>query len=196
MALLPLGTRSGFVGLLFLLGGCFQTSQTGAVDSGVYGFSSPTLELTVNGVHFGPSVADVGSVADFVTTYDQTTARAQQSTLQIVVSSAATGASCAFGFARYGDGVAPFHVGGYQISSGDVFGTTPDGTAMPISSESVDVPQGAASCAGSDCDGAVLYLNDLQQDHVQGSLSATMQNAGVAASVVCTFFVPTRTYQP
>jgi hypothetical protein len=186
------------VGLLLFLGGCFPPDSTtsGAIDSGVYGFSSPTLELTVNGVHFGPSVADVGSAADLVTVYDQTTTRAQQATLQIVVSSAATGASCSMGFARYGDGVAPFHVGGYQISSADVFGTTADGTASPISSESINVPQGAASCAGSDCDGAVLYLNDLAMDHVQGSLSATMQNAGVASSVVCTFYVPTRTYQP
>ena len=72
----------------------------------------------------------------------------------------------------------------------------PDGFAQPTSGLSVDTPQGAASCAGTDCDGAVLYLNDLAQDHVQGSLSATMQNAGVAASVICSFYVPMRAYVP
>jgi len=181
-----------------LLSGCWpmQPAGSGSADAGTYGFTGPTLELTVNGVHFGPSVADSGSAADLVTQYDQTTGAPQQSTLQISVSSAATGASCALGFVRNGDDVAPFHTGGYQVSSQAVFGPTPDGEAQPISGESIGTPQGAASCAGTDCDGAVLYLIDLASDHVQGSLSGTMQNAGVSASVVCTFYVPTRTFQP
>ena len=178
---------------------CFPpqtTTDGGAVDSGVYGFGSPTLELTVNGVHLGPSAADASSGASLLTTRDQTTGRAQQSNLSIAVSSAATGASCQLDFVRSGDDVTPFHTGGYQVSSASVFGATPDGIAQPVSGLSVGTPQGAASCAGSDCDGAVLYLNDLAMDHVQGSLSGTMQNAGVAASVICSFYVPTRSYVP
>jgi hypothetical protein len=180
-----------------LLAGCWPTQPaSNTADAGTYGFTGPTLELTVNGTHFGPSIADPGSAADFVTQRDQTTGTPQQSTLQIAVSSASTGASCSLGFTRTGDDVAPFHTGGYQVSSANVFGPTPDGTAQPISGLAIGTSQGAASCAGSDCDGAVLYLIDLASDHVQGSLSGTMQNAGVAASVVCTFYVPTRTYQP
>src|SRR5436305_1118358 len=82
-----------------------------------YGYGSPTLELTVNGIHLGPSAADAASGASFVTQRDQTTGTPQQSTLSISVSSAATGASCSLDFVRYGDDVAPFHTGGYQVSS-------------------------------------------------------------------------------
>lgn len=180
-----------------LLAGCWPTQPAGnTADAGAYGFSGPTLELTVNGVHFGPSAADPGSAADLLTERDQTTGAPQQSTLQIAVSSAATGASCSLAFTRTGNDVAPFHTGGYQVSSASVFGPTPDGIAQPISGLSIGTPQGAASCAGSDCDGAVLDLIDLAPSHVQGSLSGTMQNAGVAASVVCTFYIATRSYRP
>jgi hypothetical protein len=180
--------------LALLLGGCFPDDPNATYDAGPVGFAGPTLELTVNGVHFGPSTPDSSSGAALVTTRDQTTGVASQSTLTINVSSAATGASCSLGFARYGDGVNPFHAAGYTVSSASALGATPDGEAQPIAGEAVGTPQGNASCNGTDCDGAVLNLNDLTPDHVQGSLSGTMQNNGVSASVVCSFYIPTRAF--
>ena len=51
--------------------GCFPTGTSTNGDGGTsVGFSSPTLELTVSGVHFGPMAPDAGAFVDLVTTRD------------------------------------------------------------------------------------------------------------------------------
>src|SRR4051794_29833721 len=51
--------------------GCFPTGSSTSSDGGTtVGFSAPTLELTISGVHFGPMAPDPGAFVDLVTTRD------------------------------------------------------------------------------------------------------------------------------
>src|SRR2546423_11161457 len=99
-----------------LLAGCFPTAGAGggSADGGLVGFNVPTLELTVNGVHFGPSAPDPGAYADLVTMYDTTTGRAKGASFRLNVNLGSAG--CALAFDRYGDGVV-FPAGQYRVVS-------------------------------------------------------------------------------
>jgi hypothetical protein len=167
----------------------------GGGGGGAVGFGRPTLELTISGMHFGPSSPDPGSGVDLATSRDITGA-VTSTTLTISASSASTGASCGFGFQRYGDSIAPFQgPGTYQLEAETATGS---GMVAPLASETVTVPQGSFVCSGSTCDGAVLVLTVLASDHVEGSLSGTFADTGGAgaADVVCSFYLPTRSFMP
>ncbi len=88
--------------------GCFpagsDTSDGGVGGSGA--FTSPTLELTVSGVHFGPQAPDPGAFVDLVTTRDDTGA-AVSSTFRMSASIGTAG--CTLSFDTFGG--AAFGVG-------------------------------------------------------------------------------------
>ena len=76
-------------------------SLTLAADSFVLEKGKP-LEVTVNGVHFGPKAPDPGSYVDVTTMRDAVTGRATGASLRL---QAAIGtAGCTLAFDRYGDG--------------------------------------------------------------------------------------------
>jgi hypothetical protein len=172
-----------------------SSSDGGASGGGAYGYGKPTLQLTIDGVQFGPSVPDVGSGGDVSRTLDPTTGSVTDTVLRLTMSSAATGAACNFSLERFGQGLPPWRAAGYSIAAGGV-GATADGQASPIAGESVSVPQGSWSCSGSTCEGAVLVLSYLAADHVEGYLSGTFDSAtgSGASSVVCSFYLPMRSY--
>jgi hypothetical protein len=179
--------------ILLLLAGCFPSGASSPSGPGGarYGFTGPTLELTINGLHFGPAAPDSSSSGQLVTTRDATTGRVTQSTLRVHASSAQSGAVCDLVADRFGDDIAPLGVGTYMVTP--VQGTaTPDGTVSPVAGESVSVPQGSWQCGA--CDGAVFGVTALASDHVDGYLSGTLDNTAgaAAATVVCSFSVPMR----
>jgi hypothetical protein len=166
---------------------------------GSYGYGKPTLALTIGGMHFGPAAPDQGSGADLTTVRDQVSGQASQTDLRITASSAATGASCALSFERFGPDVAPFHAGaGYQVSSEGTFTGTADGTVGVPSGLAVSVPGGTLQCSGSSCDGSVLLMTVLAADHIEGTWSGTLDDVGGQGStdVVCSFYLPMRTFMP
>lgn len=180
--------------------GIFDLGGDGGTDGGTgqNGFGTPTLELTVDGTHFGPAAPDLSSGAQLVTTRDSFTGRATDCTFRIVVSTTSLGDACNLAFDRQGaDGIDPIGVGGYQLSA--TTGTdTPDGTLAPIAGESIQIPQGSWFCAGDSCDGGALIISAMDTVHVEGYFSSTLQsNTGAAsAQVVCSFYLPWTVYQP
>lgn len=197
--------RAALAAAPLVLGAClfqFPTSDAGTGDGGArgdagYGYGRPTLELTINGVHFGPSAPDSSSGASYVVTRDSRTGRVTGSTFRVVASSSATGATCELTAQRTGDGIAPIGVGSYSVASSSL-GPTRDGTVAPIAGEAVAVPQGAWQCTGSRCDGAVFSLIGLDARHAEGFFAGVMQNTRGApdAQVVCSFHVPMAAFQP
>jgi len=185
--------------LVGLVPGCGLFNQSGsdggASGGGAVGFGAPTLELTIDGTQFGPSIPDVGSGADITSTVDPTTGSVSDTVLRIATSSAATGAACNFSLERFGEGLPPWRAAGYSIAAGG-FGATADGQAAPVAGEAVSVPQGSWSCSGSTCEGAVLVLSYLAADHIEGYLSGNFDSAtgAGASSVVCAFYLPVHTY--
>jgi hypothetical protein len=174
--------------------GCFPRGAASA-DAGAYGFGGPTLELTINGLHFGPSAPDPGSSAQLSTARDPVTGRVTQSTLRVHAQSAQSGADCELVADRFGDGIAPIAVGVYHVAP-PLGVATPDGTVSPVAGEGVAVPQGSWRCGA--CDGVVFGIRALAPDHVEGYLSGTLENSGGApnADVICSFYVPMSAYQP
>jgi hypothetical protein len=174
--------------------GCGGTAPTSSGPTGSYGFGAPTLEVTVNGVHFGPAAPDPGSAADLNTVHD---ALGASSGSTFSFNASAAGAACAGTLQRFGAGAAPIVAAAYQLAAaaGDA---TPDGTVAPVGAQRAVVSAGAWQCAGSLCDGGVFSLTYLNADHVEGFLSAGMQSesGGPAAEVVCSFYLPMRTYLP
>jgi hypothetical protein len=177
--------------------GCFPLGSSSSDGGGprAYGYQGPTVELTINGLHFGPSAPDATAGADFSAERDPQTGNLQQATLRVHATSATTGASCQIIAERFGDGIGPLGVGTYNIAP-PLGSETPDGTVSPVSGELVSVPQGSWQCG--QCDGVVLGITYLGQDHIEGYLSGMLDNtAGApAASVVCSFYVPMRSYSP
>ena len=179
-----------------VLGGCFPTGADGGDGGtgGQYGYSGPTLELTVGGVHFGPAAPDPGAAVDLVTTYDSTTGRASGASFRLAASLGSAG--CQLAFDRYGDG-ARIGVGQYTVQSMQGAFTL-DGTVYPTTGERIATPEGGAGCTGSGCDGAAFVLNAVDSTHAAGYFSGTVQadsGAGQAA-VVCSFWLPMRSYLP
>jgi hypothetical protein len=174
--------------------GCFPTGATSGSDGGTSGaFTGPTLELTVSGVHFGPTVPDPGAFVDLVTTRDAS-GTATGSTFRL--SASIGNAGCALTFDRFGAGEA-IGVGQYTVQSMQG-GATLDGTVYPTSAERVATPEGGAGCTGSDCDGAAFVLSAIDATHASGYFQGTVaadSGAGVAA-VVCSFWLTPRTYTP
>jgi hypothetical protein len=176
--------------------GCFLPTGTppAARDGGSYGYSGPTLELTVNGVHFGPAAPDPGAAADLVTTRDATTGRVTGASFRMTATLGTAG--CALAFDRFGDG-ATLGVGQYTVQS--MQGTsTSNGTVYPTTAQRIATPEGGAGCTGSGCDGAGFVLNAIDATHATGYFRGTVQaDSGAGeASVVCSFWVTTGTYQP
>jgi hypothetical protein len=178
------------------LGGCgFFKTQPPVDGGGPVGFLEPTLLLTINGVQFR-SVPDSGSGADIASTQNPTTGLLLDTTLTIQASSSSTGAFCQFSLQRFGNGLVPWRAGVSYALKANTAGATSDGTASPIAGETVGVPQGTWSCTGSGCDGAVLVLSYLAADHIEGFLTGTFASSSGAgdASVVCSFYLPMRSY--
>jgi hypothetical protein len=183
--------------LAFFCGGCFPSTGSGGgggSGGGAVPFSAPTLEVTVSGVHFGPSAPDSGSAGSLVTQRDATTGVVSDATLHINGSLTADGVGCNFVFDTFGS---PLGVGQYTISS-QVQGTTPSGIVYPTGTERVQTPEGGAGCSGSACDGGALVITSVDAAHIYGYVQATvMADSGAGlADIVCTFWLPMSQYQP
>jgi hypothetical protein len=179
--------------------GIFDLPDGGAGDGGTQmnGFGKPTLELTVDGTHFGPAAPDVASGAQLVTTRDSFTGQASDCTFRVVVSTSSVGDACNLAFDRQGQDIDPIGPGGYQLSA-TTGSDTPQGTLAPIAGESIAIPQGNWFCAGNSCDGAALVISGMDTAHVEGYFSSTLQSnvGGASAQVVCSFYLPWTVYQP
>lgn len=174
--------------------GCFPAGSGGSDGGASHGYSGPTLELTVNGVHFGPAAPDPGAAADLVTSRDPLTGRSTGASFRLAASIGSAG--CALAFDRYGDG-ATLGAGQYTVAS-QQGATTLDGTVYPTTAERFSTPAGGASCSGSGCDGAALVLGAVDATHATGYfMGSIVADSGAGqASVVCSFWVPSRSYQP
>ena len=188
--------RSGIVVALLGSAGCGLLGQPAPIGSGgggvgAMGFGRPTVEVTINGVHFGPSAPANGSFAQVSSTVDPTTGAITDSTFRLSASSTAIGAACSLAVHRQGEDVAPIGVAGYTVS-GSTADATADGSVSPVAGESVQVPQGEWQCTGTSCDGATFVLTGLDSAHAEGFLGGTFANfaSGTSADVVCAFYVP------
>ena len=163
-------------------------------DGGSSGaFSAPTLELTVSGVHFGPTAPDPGAFVDLVTTRDG----GGKPTMSSFRMSASIGnAGCALSFDRFGNG-GTIGVGQYTVQSMQGSSTL-DGTVYPTTAERIATPEGGAGCTGSSCDGAAFVLSAVDAQHASGYFMGTVSaDSGAGdAPVVCSFWLTTRTYTP
>jgi hypothetical protein len=182
------------VWIAIFCGGCFPagSADTDGGTGGV-GFTGPTLELTVSGVHFGPSVPDPGAFVDLVTVRDGG-GKPTQSSFRLSASIGTAG--CSLAFDTFGGASA---IGAFQYTvEAEQGGTTLDGTVYPTTAESVLTPDGNASCTGSDCDGAAFVLTSIDASHATGYFSGTVaSDSGLgSADVVCSFWLTTRTYMP
>jgi hypothetical protein len=175
-------------------GGCFPTGATDGSDGGSSGaFTAPTLELTISGVHFGPTAPDPGAFVDLVTMRDG----GGKPTMSSFSMSASIGnAGCALSFDTFG-GASAIGVGQYTVQSMQG-GSTLDGTVYPTTAERVATPEGGAGCTGSSCDGAAFVLSAIDATHASGYFQGTVSSdTGLGdADVVCSFWVKTRTYTP
>jgi len=173
--------------------GCFPAgsdSGDGGTSSG--GFTSPTVELTVSGVHFGPMAPDPGAYVDLVTARDGTGA-ATGTTFRMSASIGTAG--CTLAFDTFGGAV--IGVGQYTVQSmqGD---ETVDGTVYPTAAERIDTPEGGAGCTGSDCDGSGFSILAADAAHISGIYSGTVlaDSGAGSADIVCTFWLTPTTYTP
>lgn len=179
-----------------LLAGCNFGSTGGADGGGGYGFGQPALQVTINGVQFGPAAPDATSYAELVTQRDGA-GRVLQSTFTVAASASAVGAACNLVVQRFGSGATAIAALPYQLQVAGTNGT-PDGTVAPIAGERVSVPQGTWQCTGSSCNGGTFNLSVLDASHAEGFLSGVFAHTGGVndANVVCSFWLPMRTYQP
>jgi hypothetical protein len=180
--------------LAICCGGCFPMGATSGTDGGTsVGYSGPTLELTVSGVHFGPMAPDPGAFLDLVTTRD---ANGVATGSSFRMSAAIGDAGCVLSFDRFGDG-AVIGAGQYTVQSMQG-GSTLDGTVYPTSAERIATPEGGAGCTGSECDGAAFVLTAIDAEHATGYFQGTVSaDSGAGdASAVCSFWLTPRTYTP
>ena len=180
--------------LLLFAAGCGGLFGNGGDSDGgsqqASGFGTPTLEVTVGGVHSGPAAPDGNSFVDLVNQYDST-GSLSRSSLQIIASSTAANASCSLAADRYGEFVTSFGAGTYTLSGSGLNGT-PDGTAAPSGAPAAATSQGVFTCTGSACNGVALSLSWIDANHAEGFFSGTLSGA----DVVCAFYLPTRTFRP
>lgn len=183
------------VWIAIFCGGCFPTGATGGSDGGtVVGFSAPTLEVTVAGVHFGPAAPDPGSFVDLVTVRDGG-GKPTQSSFRMFA--AVGGASCSLAFDTFGPNSYAIGAGQYTVQSMQG-GSTLSGTVYPTNAEAFATPAGSASCTGSICDGSAFVLSAIDATHATGYFSGTAaaSDGSTYVDVVCSFWVTTRTYMP
>lgn len=161
-----------------------------------YGFGGPTLQVTINGVHFGPAAPDAGSFATLVNARNQA-GRIYQSHFQLQARSAAAKAVCAIDVQRFGDGVSTIGAGPWIVGPGSG-ARSADGEVDPVTGIGVQIPQGTWQCLGAACDGGAFVLNALDDKHAEGYVRGVYQNfqSGTAANVVCSFWVPVTGYTP
>ena len=104
-------------------------------------------------------------------------------------------ARCDMHVSRFGANVLPFRAAPYAIRTplGD---TTPEGTVSPSGPITVVAGQLTLQCGGAECGSLVPTI--LDDKHVEGYLSGSLADPsdGQVSSVVCTFYVPWRIYQP
>ncbi len=175
-------------------GGCFPTGATDGSDGGTsVAFSAPTLEVTVSGVHFGPAAPDPGAFVDLVVTRD---GGGKPTASSFRLSATVGSAGCDLAFDRYGDSAA-LNVGQYTVQSMQGASTL-DGTVYPTTGERIATPEGGAGCSGSDCDGAAFVLSAVDAQHASGYFQGTViaDSGAGSADVVCSFWLPWRTYTP
>ena len=178
--------------LAIFSGGCWPTGSSTDDGGTTTAFGSPTLEVTVSGVHFGPQAPDPGAFVDLTTTRDGNgTATASSFRLSASVGSA----GCALGFDTFGG--ATIGVGQYTVESMQGSSTL-DGTVYPTASERIATPEGGAGCSGSDCDSAAFVISAADALHITGYFQGTVSaDSGAGqADVVCTFWLTPRTYTP
>jgi hypothetical protein len=173
---------------------CFPPPQPSSDSDGGAGsgaFTSPELEVTVSGVHFGPSVP--AGTASVVNSRDQFgTVTAGSFRLDANIGSA----GCSLAFDRFGPNAA-IGVGQYTVSS-NVGNATPSGIVYPTHGIVIGTPEGNARCAGSTCDFSAFVINAIGKDYVAGYWMGTVaadSGAGVAGAV-CNFYVTLAQYQP
>ena len=180
--------------LLICCGGCFPTGTTDNSDGGTSnGFTGPTLELTISGVHFGPMAPDPGAYVDLVTARD---AGGKPTMSSFRLSASIGNAGCTLAFDTFGNASA-IGVGQYIVQSMQG-GTTLGGTVYPTTAERVGTPEGGAGCTGSGCDGAAFVLSAIDANHATGYFMGTVTaDSGAGdADVVCSFWLKPRTYMP
>ncbi len=178
------------------LAGCFPPGYGNPpTDGGTFGFGKPTLQLTVGSARFGPAAPDSGSGVDLIDEVSPA-GRTVRSLLTISASSTAAGGACQIQAERFGDGITGFFATTYLIKTASG-ATTADGTASPGAGELVSITGNSFRCVGNGCDGAVLSLAVLTADHAEGYLSGTFDadSGGGSTGVVCSFYVPTRTFR-
>ena len=184
------------VWIAIFCGGCFPTGDSSGSDGGSSGaFSAPTLELTVSGVHFGPTAPDPGAFVDLVTDARRQRQAATMSSFSLSASIGTAG--CTLSFDTFG-GATPIGVGQYTVQSMQG-GATLDGTVYPTTGERIATPEGGAGCSGSGCDGAAFVLSSaIDATHASGYFQGTVSaDSGAGeADVVCSFWLTTRTYTP
>lgn len=174
---------------------CFPTggADGGGTPGGYVGLGAPGIELTVDGTHVGPSPATSAAYADLSNTRDES-GRLVSSDLLIH----ATGgiATCDLHLSRFGAGISAFSALPYRVVTA-TSNATADGTASPVGIISVTAGGLTLQCNGADCNG-LFTINVLDAKHLEGYLTGTLSDPsdGQASSVVCTFYVPWRTYQP
>jgi hypothetical protein len=179
-----------FLVLLVPFAGCGGFNDTSGDGGETNGFGTPTLEVTVNGIHSGPAAPDGSSFVDLINQYDSS-GTLTRSSLQIVATSTSANASCSMSVDRFGDFVSTFGVGQYSLSGSGLSGTG-DGEAVPQGSPAASTSLGVFSCTGSACDGVGLGLSWLDASHAEGFFSGNLSGA----DVVCAFFLPVRTFRP
>ncbi len=187
----PLFVCSGL--LLAVASGC-----GGVGPPGSFGFGSPTLEITVGGVHVGTAAPDASSIASLIDQRDSGTNALISSTLTLDGTVASHGASCSMAVHRIGGSTAPLKpigLGSYQIAE-DPTGQTADLAVDLVSPPTVTTSTGTLSCAGSACDGFALSLSVLDSTVTEGYFMGTLVDGlGSPSDVVCAFYLPTTNYQ-
>jgi hypothetical protein len=196
------GKDPGMRGTLFaliLLSGCGglsdlfgdgSTPDAGNSDSNANGFSSPTVEVTINGtMHYGPSPPISGSGVSLQDVDSGQTVT--QSTLTVDAINSQAG--CSFTFARFASyGISPIAVGSYNVVTA-ADGITADGTVSPESNVTVVSGPDIASCAGTDCDGSALQILHVGTDFIEGYWegNVTLSDNSATLQVTCSFYIPT-----
>lgn len=184
------------------LGGCEYFNQPVPGNDGgarSYGYGEPTLEVTVNGLHFGPAAPDPTAAASLIDSLDSV-GRVTLSSFRVQASASSAGTACGLSLQRsgssFGGAVQPIGVGSYLLSSGGGAGAS--GTLQPIEGEVVSTPQGTWSCSGAACNNSGFVLTHLDADHAEGYLSGTFASAtgGSIVQVVCSFYLPLSVYSP
>lgn len=173
--------------------GLFGNSPDGGTQPS--GFGTPTLEVTVNGVHAGPVAPDGTSAASLNDVYDATTGNLAQSTLSLSATATSVNAGCSMALQRYG-AVAPLGVGEWALAetTGSASG---DGQAAPLGAPTVSLQGVTLSCNGDGCADTALTVSALDSAHLEGYFSGSFSDAnGDVESVVCSFYLAVNGYTP